>query len=74
MRLNFYEVKFFVGLECVSPLLMPPILYSFLDMSGFEPRKLQYTLIKKKIIFPHIWGNSEWSSYNVIYEEGLPNI
>jgi hypothetical protein len=28
----------------------------------------------KKENFPHISGNSEWSSCKVIYEEGLPNI
>jgi hypothetical protein len=31
------------------------------------------TLIKKKINFTHMSGNSEWSSCKVIYEEGLPN-
>ncbi len=31
-------------------------------------------LIKKKINFPHIQGNSEGSSCKVIYEEGRPNI
>jgi hypothetical protein len=29
---------------------------------------------KRKSNFPHIKGNSEWSSCKVIYEEGLPNI
>jgi hypothetical protein len=32
------------------------------------------TLIKRKSNFPHIYGNSEWSSCKVIHEEGLPNI
>ncbi len=34
----------------------------------------EHALIKKKENFPHIYGNSEWSSGTVIYEEGLPNI
>jgi hypothetical protein len=34
----------------------------------------QYTDKKERKKFPHIQGNSEWSSCKVIYEEGLPNI
>jgi hypothetical protein len=29
---------------------------------------------KRKLNFPNIYGNSEWSSCKVIYEDGLPNI
>jgi hypothetical protein len=28
-------------------------------------------MVKKKSNFPHIKGNSEWSSCKVIYEEGV---
>jgi hypothetical protein len=31
-------------------------------------------LIKRKSNFPHIKGNSEWSSCKAIHEEELPNI
>jgi hypothetical protein len=27
-----------------------------------------------RVYFPHIKGNSDWSSCKVIFEEGLPNI
>jgi hypothetical protein len=31
-----------------------------------------YTDKKRKSNFPHIQGNSGWSSFKAIYEEGLP--
>ncbi len=35
---------------------------------------VSYTDKKENQIFPHLQGNSEWSSGKVIYEEGLPNM
>jgi hypothetical protein len=51
-----------VHLLLVGPLRVQPVFYTYTDQ-------------KENLIFHiYIYGNSEWSSCKVIYEEGLPNI
>jgi hypothetical protein len=57
------NIRYTHTLNVASQLVLAPIA-----------RWLNVYTDKKEIEnFPHIEGNSEWSSYKVIYEEGLPN-